>query len=188
MQVTNNANIKIALVSPHAAGAKVRLGENLGIRYIGSYLKSAGYICHILESDFLEINVYDLAERLADYDLVGFSINFSLQFLGVIEILEAYESFRHHGKTNTIFIAGGHWATFCYEKILREAPNIKAVVLGEGEQPVLNIVSVGRENLHLVDGVAFGSVKSFSLFCFWQRLSEVRLPLQLRVSGSVPVL
>lgn len=77
---------KHVLVSLPANFSTARIGENLGIRYIKSYLHSKGYNIDILEYQFSNSNIIDFCNLINNYDIIGFSINYCKQ----IEILKKY--------------------------------------------------------------------------------------------------
>lgn len=123
------------LVSLTAGFADARFGENLGIRYIKSFLNQNGYEVDILENQFERHDCKGLSERLSKYDVIGFSIN----YYGQLKVLE--EVLEHIYKSEKIIYIGGHFASICYENLLKDLEKIDFVMLADGEEATLELVS-----------------------------------------------
>ena len=128
---------KHLLVSLSPEGMNVRLGENLGIRYLKSYLESFGFYIDILEvhsnnesSDFFK-------SVIRDYDTIGFSLNFCGQVSRLKKIL------RDIDMDKKIIYLGGHVATFCYKNLMHDFSEVKFVVVSEGEISMLRLFQSG---------------------------------------------
>lgn len=146
---------KIVLVSP-PAGA-VRRGENLGIRYLASLLLSHGHDVEMVEADLAGIDIEGVVSRLHGCDLAGFSLNYSEQFRTAREIVGKLTGKNGAGGRSAArkIIAGGHYATFQADFVLSSFPELDAVVLGEGEHILLELLDGGFERPESVAGLAF---------------------------------
>ncbi|MDD2272016.1 MAG: radical SAM protein [Desulfuromonadaceae bacterium] len=81
---------------------------------------------------------------------------------------------------STIVMGGGH-ATFCYEDLLSEGSPVDAVVLGEGESTLLELVSQAsaKNALHTIAGLAFrhnGTIKTTAARMTLEDLDQLPLP------------
>ncbi len=137
---------KHILVSLTADFFTARIGENIGIRYIKSFLHSSGHELEILENQFLKLSNEDLAMKLADYDVIGFSVN----YCGQLKILK--DILNYISDTNKIIYLGGHFATVCYEEILLSYPKVQFIMVSDGEMATLELIqnNYNYENIHNV--------------------------------------
>jgi anaerobic magnesium-protoporphyrin IX monomethyl ester cyclase len=116
--------MKISLV-----GAE--LEENLGLRYMASVLERDGH-----EVDIVAFNSEDdLARAAAQIVASGSAIaGFSMVFTGrAREFCRLAQTLREEGYRGHI-VAGGHFASFNAERLLRDFPAIDSIALGEGEE------------------------------------------------------
>ncbi len=117
-------NGRVALV-----GAE--LEENLSLRYLASALEAGGFEPHIVpfdEASRLE-SVVDAIVELAPR-VVGISMPFQLR---AKEFLAVAEGLRARGYEGHI-CAGGHFATFEYEHLMRDYGALDSIVRHEGEE------------------------------------------------------
>jgi len=133
--------------------------EDLGLGYIQSFLKSKGYIetC-ILHCPIDDINMQDLYRIYTDErpDCLGISISFeSTDYIGGIYAADVFKEIF----PEKIVFAGGHFATFNYERLMNECKSIDYVVLSEGEITVHELVNtIEQEKLpENVPGIAYRS-------------------------------
>jgi len=133
---------KHLLVSLSAGFQDARVGESLGIRYIEAYLSENRYEVDIIENQFQNLNDSELAEIIGKYDVIGFSINYCGQVMGLKKLLS------HIDATNRIVYLGGHFASICYESLLRDFAEISFVILADGELATLELV---KNNFHFVN-------------------------------------
>ena len=144
------------LICPTCEGGNIRLGENLGIRYIHSYLTKFGFNADILECDFEQKNASLIAQEILGYDILGFSLNYYEQYISAKKILDNLASFeREKNESKHIIIAGGHYATFSHQFILKDSPLIDYIVLGEGEHVLLKLIEFNFRNIDHIPNVVF---------------------------------
>lgn len=153
-----DARSRIALVNPpdptSADGS--RLTVPLGLGYIASAARARGH--HVDIFDFS--TALDLDERylsdvglLDGYDVVGFT-TYTETFLRTIEVADAVLAAR----PQTQIVLGGYHASILWREVLRDFPQVHAVVRNEGEIPFAELVDawaagIDRPN---VPGVALG--------------------------------
>lgn len=123
---------RLCLISLTADLSKVRVGENLGIRYIKAFLDANGYKADILENQFQQLEMKEMIQILEEYDVIGFSIN----YCGQISILK---NVLNHIKGDKLIYLGGHFATICHERLLKDFPKIDFVMLADGEYSTLEL-------------------------------------------------
>lgn len=114
--------------------------EDLGLGYLASYLRENNYDdVEIIHCPLLDLDVDATVELLLEKkpDVLGMSLSFeSTDYIGTLETAAKLRS----KSDNTFIFVGGHAATFMYENILTECEAIDAVVLGEGERTVHQLV------------------------------------------------
>lgn len=118
--------------------------ENLALRYLSASVTRAGFATEIVPfnsaSDLDEVVARTLAAAPV---VVGISVPFQLR---ARELLSLAPELRRRGFTGHI-CAGGHFATFEYENILRDFPAVDSIVRHEGEQPFTWICETVRDGL-----------------------------------------
>ena len=121
--------MRIALIGPE-------LEENLALRYIDAALAKAGHQTRIFDFHQTGQTASVAAEVTAfNPHLVGLSMVFTAR---AGQFLDLAQRLRQVGCTAHI-TAGGHFATFHAEKILREFPAFDSIVAGEGEQTMVDL-------------------------------------------------
>lgn len=126
--------MKHLLISLTAGFSNARVGENLGIRYIKSYLNKHGYCIDILENQFYNFDSVKLAEVINEYDVIGFSIN----YCGQVQILE--ELLKIIDTKDKIIYLGGHFASICYDSLLKDFIDINFIMIADGELSTLQLI------------------------------------------------
>jgi anaerobic magnesium-protoporphyrin IX monomethyl ester cyclase len=110
--------------------------ENLGLRYIMSYLEAHGLRTELAPyAPGSPERVMAAVERGAPR-LVGFSVIFQYT---LHEFGELAEALRRHG-SRAHFTAGGHFPSLCPELTLAELPSLDSVVRFEGELTTLELL------------------------------------------------
>ncbi len=151
--------MKVALVYPKIE--ELSLGfytgdEHLGLAYIGGALKEASHDVHIIDAHMLGLEDKVVVEKLkkGKYDIIGLSAVYS-NFSSALSIAKAL----YYYDTSIKLIFGGEHATFAAEKILKDSPEIYAVVRGEGEQTIVELVNNIEKSIEpiLVKGVYYRS-------------------------------
>ena len=131
--------MKILLLNPPAPAAGWYQLEHLGLGYIAAVLRQDGHDVVILDAN-LEGWDADHTSRAAvaqgPYELIGLTAMEPQTFQTGMAIIAALS-----GPENTPrIIAGGYFATFWGAQIMAAYPAIDAVVLGEGEQTIVELV------------------------------------------------
>lgn len=127
--------------------------ENLGLRYIISYLESHGYACDLAPFNPGNASPVIEAAKHRSPDLIGFSLIFqySLHAFGAL-----MDELRNRG-INAHFTAGGHYPSLCPESTLAELPNLDSVVRFEGELTALELLKAVKrpEKWSSISGMTF---------------------------------
>ena len=109
-------------------------------------------------------------------DYVGITCLFSEQFEMVLNIADA--SKRVH--PGALTVVGGMHPTIFHHDILTNCPNIDAVVIGEGEKTLKQLLSLDMEQWHTIDGFAFrnrdGEIKTSTKASFIEDLDQLPPP------------
>src|SRR5262249_44210421 len=123
--------LRVALV-----GAE--LEENLGLRYLAAALARAGHEAEIVAFDGPD-EIPDVAAALArgGHDVIGLSLMFQLRAHEFVTLAERVRALGWRGA----LVAGGQHATFMAREILEDNPALDAVVLGDGEAPLVELVA-----------------------------------------------
>ena len=111
--------------------------ENLGIRYVMSYLESAGFRVGLVECNPANPSLLIRSIREGSPVLVGFSIIFQYSlrdFGGLMAAVRAAGVTAH-------FTCGGHFPSLCPERTLAELPELDSVVRFEGERTAAELLS-----------------------------------------------
>ncbi|MBK1809542.1 B12-binding domain-containing radical SAM protein [Clostridium sp. YIM B02505] len=145
---------KVALVVPffRKEGEQVSYMEYLGFSSIAAYLRERDINVEIIDAYLQDLDMDVVSNKLIyeQYDLIGFTLMSSEFFNNAKMVLEKISS--ELIKRNITILAGGYYATFNSEKILKES-NIDLVVMGEGERTILDLID------NLMGGKGFGKVK-----------------------------
>ena len=129
--------------------------ENLSLRYLAAALRQAGHTASLARFDspeYLEGVVQQV--RREQPGLVGLSMVFQVR---AREFYELARALRRAGYTGHL-TAGGHFATFAYEPMLKDLPELDSVVRQEGEETLVDLAGAlqrraGREELAAVAGL-----------------------------------
>lgn len=136
--------MKVALV-----GAE--LEENLGLRYIHASLVNAGHEARIFNFHSPEM-VEPVVSRVLRYgpQLVGLSMVFTGRAREFVRLAETLRAAGYRGHLT----AGGHFASFHAEELLRDFPAVNSIVHGEGEEAIVDLA--GHLNApELVAGISY---------------------------------
>ena len=144
--------MRIALVHPnyHSGGAEIAGNwPPAWVAYIGGALKSAGF------KDIVFIDA--MTRHLTDEQLAAELVEAKPDVVGVTSITPSiYKAERtlqvaQEVVPNALRIIGGVHATFMYKQVLSEAPWIDAVVRGEGEEIIVELIRAVAEGRWLAD-------------------------------------
>jgi len=89
-------------------------------------------------------------------DFVGITCLFSAQFDMMMQIADAV---KRANPASTVILGGMHPTIFPYE-ILSNCPGVDAVVIGEGEIALKQMLSLDKDNWNRIDGLAFRNDKN----------------------------
>jgi len=124
-----------------------------GMALIGSYVRSQGYTVSFKQYPAWEKETYRKAILEEPALLYGFQVSFS-NYPDIQELITHIKERNPAAK----FIMGGPFVVSLYKELLRHDPNIDAIVLGEGEYTVVDIIQAlreGREDWTLIEGLAW---------------------------------
>jgi len=123
------------------------------------------YLAAVLEQNEYEVDVLDLLVSRYTKDKIRHKLEqYQPDIVGVTSVTMNYHAasgiLKHCKSVNpdVVTVIGGPHVTFAPVETLNEAPWIDIVVMGEGEQTLLDIVS--GKKLDYVDGIAFRSATS----------------------------
>jgi anaerobic magnesium-protoporphyrin IX monomethyl ester cyclase len=110
--------------------------ENLSLRYLAAALRQAGHTASLARFDSPEYvaGVVEQARREKP-GLVGLSMVFQVRAREFYELARALRTSGYPGHIT----AGGHFATFAYEPMLKELPELDSVVRQEGEETLVEL-------------------------------------------------
>ncbi len=127
------------------------LEENLGLRYIASSLEARGHQVAIVPFNFAQDAERAVRETIAlAPDIAGLSMVFTSRGREFCDLAAQLREagFRGH------LIAGGLFASFNCEKLLREFPAFDSVALGEGEE-LMCLLANRPDRLDTVPGLCY---------------------------------
>lgn len=144
---------KLALINPPFRGVIHRIKDAypLGLGYIKAYCESKGVVCDLYDFSCSLLSDQALEEKycLSDYDVIGVS-SYSLFFSDTVVLIELLK------KDRNIIVVGGHHATLCGSKILRDFPVIDFCLKGFGEKSFYDFISnIDTENVYSVSGLCY---------------------------------
>ena len=165
--------MKILLVHPnyHSGGAEIAGNwPPAWVAYLTGYLKAGGYqdivfidaMTRHLNDEELEREIKEIQPDVVGCTAITPSIYKAQRVLQIAkECLEG-----------VVTVLGGIHGTFMYAQVLKEAPWIDAVVRGEGEEILLNLVQAIEDGRWLVDK---SSIKGIA---YWDGNAVVATPAQ----------
>lgn len=148
-------NIDILLINPYWSQLTEGI-EHLGLGYMAATLRKNGLSTVILDAPINGWNNDDTIKAAAEYSpsIIGVSIPFQD---GANDALDLIKKLRQNFSGH--ITVGGIYPTFEYEPIMKEYGELDSIVLGEGEETVVELVNAVKNNMPLdtVDGIAFRS-------------------------------
>ncbi len=140
MQHSSQPRVDLLLVRPPKDRPKeyYDLHESLGIAYIASYLRQAGYRIELLDGTVEDYS----SEQIVDHVLKTnpLSIGFTILMDGYKDAIRIIRALRSCGYPGHITL-GQHFATFNAYRILEANPEIDSVVAFEGEKTASLLIS-----------------------------------------------
>jgi hypothetical protein len=118
--------------------------ESLALGYLAGVLKENGYHVDIIDGQFERLDVNDIFQLLLKekYDLIGISLYDETR-----KYFEEFYTLFKNSKINTFLCLGGHFPTFSAKKLLKRFSKINAIVIGEGENTLLEIIQSLQDGL-----------------------------------------
>lgn len=148
MQKKNN---KVLLINP--AGWQ-KEGTNLGLAYLSSTLKEAGYPTLILDINLHQISDSALTQRVLEYGpkVIGISVKTATANSGghIANVLSPV-------CPDVIFVVGGPHLTLCTESYMNDFPVFDYGIMGEGEKSLVELVDALSNNnaVESINGLAY---------------------------------
>lgn len=130
--------------------------ENLSLACLASYLRRHSTVKVIIIDSFLEdLSINETVRRTAACQPV--LIGISVTFLPAEELLKTFLQRLRRAGINCRIVIGGNHATFESERILRNNPQVEAVVCGDGESTLLEIVrrTMAGKGIEDISGIAY---------------------------------
>ncbi|MUN36351.1 B12-binding domain-containing radical SAM protein [Actinomadura litoris] len=129
--------MRIAFLNPSVGFSDRRKSIPIGLAYIMAFLESRGYRSTGFDFGDSTTGASDLVEqyRLWDHDLLGMSV-YNESFPIALDMAREVKR-RNPG---CFVVMGGPQATATHGRILRDHPEVDAVVRREGEHPTLDLV------------------------------------------------
>lgn len=124
--------------------------EEIGLAYIASYLKNAGYENKLISINAAEVNYAQIEEY--NPDIIGVCL-YSYVINEVSSIVEECRKRLPDVK----IIYGGYFPSYCYQEILAEPIHPDYVLIGEGEEYIVELLMAleGKGSLEEVKNVAY---------------------------------
>ena len=133
----------VALVGPE-------FEENLSLRYLASSLEASGYAVEIVPFNY-EYDLPAIASQIAGASepplLIGLSLAFQWRAKDFLALAMAL---RQSGYTGHI-TAGGHFATFAAQDILKDFPELDSICRQESEETLVALVRAVEGNRPLAE-------------------------------------
>ena len=125
--------LKVALVNPPdpAADLDSRVSPPMGIGYVAAMARARGHhvdIFDLVAGMGIDTPALREAGLLDDYDVYGFG-TYTESFMETMRILNCVRTENPKAR----FVLGGYHATIMWEDVLRDFPEVDAIVLNEGE-------------------------------------------------------
>jgi radical SAM superfamily enzyme YgiQ (UPF0313 family) len=143
-----------APVSAREGGAWPTRLESLALGYLTSFARKQGYTIEAIDAGCLHLKSTDLMRQLAGLRIrvLGISV---LSHPDLPTAMTLAHSVRRTARISTL-VMGGVPATLSYKEILAHCPEVDIVVLGEGEQTLVDILRCKRAaGLIRIPGIAF---------------------------------
>jgi anaerobic magnesium-protoporphyrin IX monomethyl ester cyclase len=137
-------DMQIVLIGPE-------LEENLGLRYIATSLERAGHLVAII-SFATEYDTPQVVRQVLEHDpaIAGLSMVFTGRAREFCRLAQALRAGGYRGH----LVAGGHFASFNCEQLLRDFPEFDSIALGEGEE-FMCALAANLDDLSRVSGVCY---------------------------------
>ena len=141
--------------SGHALTSTLADGESLGVGYIASSLRSAGYSVKIINAEVFNIQNEELLSKILEIHpkMVGFS-PVAVNMTSTLQICNEIKM-----KNKDIHITlGGHHATFAARDILMNELSVDSIVIEDGGKTIIELaqaIFANSQHLQMIKGIAF---------------------------------
>ena len=112
--------------------------ESLALGYLSSVLKQAGYFVDVIDGQFFDLDVDEIYQKLLQksYILIGFSL-----YQETASSFAVLHDMMAKSKLSAAHIClGGQFPSFTEEILLKKFPLVNSIVIGEGEETLLDLV------------------------------------------------
>ncbi|MFX1294796.1 MAG: B12-binding domain-containing radical SAM protein [Promethearchaeota archaeon] len=135
------SDFKISLISPsNTTGFTEKLlpYENLGLGYLAAILRRNNFEVQILDLDSIGLKYKDFIGIVEDFkpDFIGLSPTWA-SINNAIKIIKDVRKLNH----DLITCFGGYVVSFSDKEVLNDYPQVDFIIRGEGENPLLNLVT-----------------------------------------------
>jgi radical SAM superfamily enzyme YgiQ (UPF0313 family) len=129
--------------------------ESMGVGFLAAALNRGGARVEIIDNFFEQMSGPALVDRLMAYRAPLLGISISHQYPNMWPLFDLIRAFKRE-RPRTLVVAGGHFASFQPEALLRKA-GCDAVAIGEGESTIIELSKAAANGTPLrnVDGLAF---------------------------------
>lgn len=118
--------------------------ENLGLGFISSYLSKSGVTCDIYYPSFEDSGRHNILEQYLNRRplIIGISVVTYYYHNDIVKFTFLLRAMGYSGK----IVIGGHSASFFPEEILKRDPNVDIVVIGQGEEPLNQLIGALKDS------------------------------------------
>jgi len=120
----------------------------LGIGYIGAVLKKGGFDVRVKDMYFMSWKECEGAIREYGPSIVGISC-LTEQRMSAFKLADIVKKI----DKDIMVVVGGHHASYMYRQVLEKYESVDIVVIGEGEETMIEIVSRLKKKNHKLDGI-----------------------------------
>lgn len=141
---------------------------SLGLLYIASYVESNGYKVTILDGEILGFNKLLTELNKIKPDIIGVTST-TFSFFNAVDLLNAV----HSTLPSSLLLMGGIHASVLPEDTLNKIPFLNGVVVGEGEETMLEIIK--KCDTNEIDGLIWRRNLQYEVIKNKPRMSVVEL-------------
>jgi len=156
----------------------------LGLAYLAAALEQIGvqvkildYVVYGFRKDVLQSVLEDFRPRIAGATAVTMTFDHAKQILKEVKTIDP----------DVLTVMGGPHVTFCAQQTLKTFPELDVIVLGEGEETLVDLTRTVQEaqNLDAVRGIAYrtgSEIKTTAKRSFIENLDLLPLPARHRLA------
>ncbi|AZR74046.1 hypothetical protein BBF96_11960 [Anoxybacter fermentans] len=149
--------MRVALVYPKIGELSQEFytgDEHLGLAYIGGTLRKHNHYVQMIDAHMLGLDDDQVIDFLmkGNFDIIGFSAVYS----NIESALYIAKKIYNYNNTVKIIFGGEH-ATFAAEEIMEKNPEVFAIIRGEGEKTIIELLDCIQNNMSLanVNGIVY---------------------------------